>query len=77
MARRSWLELELTPARCFVRVHRIHNPFAPAHSLRSSCSLAGGALSKLKLESSGALTALYQTKLQGGEKVRNWCRVTY
>ncbi|PNW88088.1 hypothetical protein CHLRE_01g013700v5 [Chlamydomonas reinhardtii] len=31
--------------------------------------LAGGALTKLKLESSGALTALYQTKLQGGEKV--------
>ena len=39
------------------------------------CSLAGGALTKLKLESSGALTALYQTKLQGGEKVRRLCGV--
>lgn len=32
-------------------------------------SLTGGAIAKLKLESSGTLSALYSTKLAGGEKV--------
>ncbi|KAG2430955.1 hypothetical protein HXX76_009923 [Chlamydomonas incerta] len=31
--------------------------------------LSNGALTKLKLDGSGALSALYETKLQGGEKV--------
>ncbi|GFR48045.1 hypothetical protein Agub_g9878 [Astrephomene gubernaculifera] len=42
---------------------------ATTFALAYARNLAGGAVAKLKLESSGALSALYQTKLAGGEKV--------
>ncbi|GLC34902.1 Voltage-dependent anion-selective channel protein 2 [Pleodorina starrii] len=42
---------------------------ATGFALAYARSLAGGAVAKVKLESSGTLSALYSTKLVGGEKV--------
>ncbi|KXZ53186.1 hypothetical protein GPECTOR_7g1078 [Gonium pectorale] len=48
---------------------KLGDPASTSFALAYGRTLAGGAVTKLKLDSAGTLAALYQTKLAGGEKL--------